>query len=190
MYLEANWLLSAKVALDRFLAKQPTHVDALITRARTLTKLERRLEGAKDYTLAINLLTESRPELYYERAQALAGEGGASCEGSDSGLDEGIKKLGPLVTLQLCAIDIEVQHKLYDAAVGRVDQVIAKAPRKETWLARKGEILAMAGKEEEARTAFKGALQAMETLPPGRRNVPAMLDLQKHLEEELQKLGS
>jgi predicted negative regulator of RcsB-dependent stress response len=94
------------------------------------------------------------------------------------------------VTLQLCAIDIEVQHKRYDAAVSRVDQVIAKAPRKETWLARKGDILAMAGKKEEAREAFKGALQAMETLPPGRRNVPAMLDLQKHLEDELQKLGS
>src|SRR4029079_17282888 len=60
MYLEANWLLSPKVALDRCLEKQPAHVDALITRARTLTKLERRLEGAKDYTLAINLLTESR----------------------------------------------------------------------------------------------------------------------------------
>jgi predicted negative regulator of RcsB-dependent stress response len=55
---------------------------------------------------------------------------------------------------------------------------------------RKGEILVMAGKKEEARAAFKSALQAMETLPPGRRNVPAMLDLQKHLEEELQKLGS
>jgi len=190
MYLEANWLLSAKVALDRFLTKQPTHVDALITRARTLTKLERRLEGAKDYTLAINLLTESRPELYYERAQALAGEGAPHVKEAIQGLDEGIKKLGPLVTLQLCAIDIEVQHKLYDAAVGRIDQVIAKAPRKETWLARKGEILAMAGKKEEARAAFKGALQAMETLPPGRRNVPAMLDLQKHLEGELQKLGS
>src|ERR1051326_9230213 len=36
MFLEANWLLSAKVALDRFLTAHTNHVDALITRARTL----------------------------------------------------------------------------------------------------------------------------------------------------------
>jgi tetratricopeptide (TPR) repeat protein len=190
MYFEANWLLSARVALDRFLTKQPNHADALITRARTLTKLERRLDGAKDYTRAIALSTESRPELYFERAQALAGEGAPHVKEAIEGLDEGIKKLGPLVTLQLCAIDIEVQHKKYDAAVARLDQVIAKAPRKETWLARKGEVLSLAGKKEEARQAFKAALQSLETLPPGRRNVPAMLDLQKHLQEEVDKSGS
>jgi tetratricopeptide (TPR) repeat protein len=190
MYLEANWLLSANVVLDRFLTKQPSHLDALITRARTLTKLERRLDGAKDYSKAIALSTESRPELYFERAQALAGEGGPHLKEAIAGLDEGIKKLGPLVTLQLCAIDIEVQHKQYDAAVTRLDQVITKAPRKETWLARKGEILVLAGKKDEARQAFRSALQSMETLPPGRRNVPAMIDLQKHLQEQLEKLGT
>jgi len=190
MYLEANWPLSAKVVLDRFLAKQPNHLDALITRARTLTKLERRLDAAQDYSKAIVQSTESRPELYFERAQALAGEGGPHLKEAIAGLDEGIRKLGPLVTLQLCAIDIEVQHKQYDAAVTRLDQVITKAPRKETWLARKGEILVLAGKKEEARQAFRSALQSMDTLPPGRRNVPAMIDLQKHLQEQLEKLGT
>src|SRR5437773_12239228 len=43
MFLDANWLVSAKVALDRFLARHTNHVDGLITRARTLVKLGRRL---------------------------------------------------------------------------------------------------------------------------------------------------
>jgi len=188
MFLEANWLLSAKITLDRFLSRQSNHVEALVTRARTLTKLEMRLEGARDYTRAINLCTEQRPELYYERAQALAGGGNTYVREAVRGLDEGIKKLGPLVTLELCAIDIEVKDKQYDTALARLDTMAAKSPRKETWLARRGDILVQAGKNEEARKAFQAALDAMETLPPARKNVPAMLELQTRLRDQLSKL--
>ncbi len=188
MFLEANWLLSAKITLDRFLSRQSNHVEALVTRARTLTKLEMRLEGTKDYTRAISLCTEQRPELYYERAQSLAGGGNTYAKEAVRGLDEGIKKLGPLVTLELCAVDIEVKNKQYDAALARLDTMASKSPRKETWLARRGDILVQAGKNDEARKAFQGALDAMETLPPARRNVPAMLELQARLRDQLSKL--
>ena len=182
--------LSAKVALDRFLLKHPNHIEALVTRARTLTKLDRRLEAAQDYSRAINISAEGRPELYIERAQSLAGEGGHYAKEALQGLDEGIRKLGPLVTLQLPAIDIELQEKNYDAALARLETVAAKSPRKETWLTRKGEILQQAQRIDEARAAFKAALDAMQSLPASRRNVPAMIDLEKHLREQLQKLGS
>jgi len=141
-------------------------------------------------TAAINASTASRPELFIERAQSLAGEGSAYGKEALQGLDEGIKKLGPLVTLQLSAIEIELQQKNYDGALARLETVAAKSPRKETWLARKGEILVQADRTNEARAAFKAALEAMDTLPPGRRNVPAMIDLEKHLRTELEKLGS
>lgn len=190
MYLEADWPLSAKIALDRFLARHADHIEALVTRARALTKLGKRVEAAKDYTRAIKLSPEGRPELFIERAQSLAGEGTPHAKEALDGLDEGIKRLGPLVTLQLCAIDIELREKNYDAALARLETVAAKSPRKETWLARKGEILVQADRTNEARTAFKAALEAMDTLPPGRRNVPAMIDLEKHLRTELEKLGS
>ena len=188
LFLEAGWPLSAKVSLDRFLTKYSNHVDALVVRARTLAKLERRLDSAADYTRAIAVDTESRPELYFERAQTLAAEGGSHTKEAVQGLDEGIKKLGPLVTLQLCALDIEVKAKLYDDALKRLDVVMARSPRKETWLARRGEILQEAGRKSEAKEAFSAALKAMETLPPTRRNVPAMVELQQHLRDELAKL--
>jgi len=190
MYLEADWPRSAKIALDRFLARHADHIDALVTRARALTKLGQHLEAAKDYTHAINLSPEGRPELFIERAQTLVSGASPYAKEALQGLDEGIKKLGPLVTLQLCAIDIELQQKHYDGALARLETVASKSPRKETWLARKGEILIRADRTNEARTAFKAALDAMDTLPPGRRNVPAMIDLEKHLRAELEKLGS
>lgn len=189
MFLEANWPISAKVALDRFLAIHTNHVEGLTARARTLVKLDQRLAAARDYTMAIAHSTEPRPELYLERAQALTAEGGACLDEALKGLDEGIEKLGPLVTLQLYAIDVELKQKRFDAALGRLERVAAQSPRKETWLARRGEILHQAGRTAEAREAFESALVAIGKLPPARRHVPAMVELEKRLREAIEALA-
>jgi predicted Zn-dependent protease len=189
MFLEANWPISAKVALDRFLAIYTNHVEGLTARARTLVKLDQRLAAARDYTAAITHAAESRPELYLERAQALTTEGGAHLDEALKGLDEGVKKLGPLVTLQLYAIDVELKQKRFDAALSRLERIAAQSPRKETWLARRGEILQQAGRTEEARAAFQSALVAIDKLPPARRHVPAMVELEKRLREAIEALA-
>jgi tetratricopeptide (TPR) repeat protein len=188
MFLEANWPLSAKATLDRFLAKQTNHVEALVLRARTWIKLGNRLAAAEDLTRAIRSDPEARPELYLERAQTLVAEGGPYLQQALDGLEEGVRKLGSLVNLQLSAIDIEVKQQQYDRALTRLAAVAASSPRQETWLARKGEILQAAGRTADARAAYRAALSAMEKLPPARRNVPAMLELQKRIQAELEKL--
>jgi predicted Zn-dependent protease len=190
MFLEANWPRSCMTAVDRFLARHSEHPEGLIIRARALVKLKRHLEAAKDYTGAIAKANEGRPELFLERAQALAAEGKGHIDEAIKGLDEGIQKMGPLVTLNLYALDLETEHGRYEAALKRLDQVMAKAPRKETWLERRGNILRQAGKVSEAREAYQAALEAMKTLPPVRRNVPAMQELEKRLRSNLQSLQS
>jgi predicted Zn-dependent protease len=187
MFLEAGWPWSAKVSLDRFLRRQTNHVEALTARARALVKLQLRLEAVRDYTAAIKAASTGRPELYIERAQALAAEGEAHFAEALRGLDEGLQKMGPLVTLQLYAIDVELKRKNVDAALERLDKIAAQSPRKETWLARRGEILQQAGRKEEADKAYRSALQAMATLPPARRNVPAMVELEKRIRAALEE---
>ena len=54
------------------------------------------------------------------------------------------------------------------------------------WLARRGEILLQAGRREEARAAYEQALKALDSLPPGRRNVPAMNELEKRIKASLE----
>lgn len=190
MFLEANWPHSAKISLDRFLRKQTNHVEGFIARARALVKLEKPLEAARDYTSAIRYAPTGRPELYIERAQALASAGEKHYQESLRGLDEGIAKLGPLVTLQLHAIDFELKRKSFDAALKRLDTIAAQSPRKETWLARRGEILQLAGRKEEARTAYEQALEALDSLPPSRRNVPAMAELKRRILAALEATGA
>ena len=186
LYLEAGWPQSAKVALDRFLSKATNHLEGLVARARTLVKLEQPLAAAGDFTRAIDLGTESRPDLYIERAQALTAGDKPDPEAALRGLEEGIKKLGPLITFLLYAIDLEIKQKRFDAALARLDEVIAKSPRKESWLARRGEILLQAGRAGEAREAFEAALKAIAALPAARRQVPAMVDLEKRLRSALE----
>jgi tetratricopeptide (TPR) repeat protein len=188
VFFEANWPQSAKIVLDRFLARHTNHVDALSLRARCQVKLGQRLAAARDFTSAIGFSDEPQPELYLERAQALTDEGPAHYQQAMLGLEEGIKKLGPLITFQLYAIDLELKQKQYDTALARLEKVSAASPRKETWLARKGEILQLAGHTPEACEAFRAALKAISQLPEQRRNVPAMVELEKRVKAVLEAL--
>jgi tetratricopeptide (TPR) repeat protein len=188
LFIEAGWPLSARAYLDRFLNRTPDHVDALILRARALTVLQLRMAAAADFDRALTLAPEPGPDLFIERAQVLLSEGDSNLNRALEGIDDGIRKLGPLVTLQLTAIDIELKRKNYDGALTRVDRVAERSPRKESWFARKGEILKQAGRPAEARQAYQGALAAMQTLPPARRGVPAMVELEKRLRREIESL--
>jgi tetratricopeptide (TPR) repeat protein len=186
LFVEANWPVSGKVSLDKFLAKQSNHVEALVTRARASAQLEDRLAASQDYTRAIQLSPASPVELYLERARAISGKGGEFANEALPGLDEAIQKFGPLVTLELAAIEIQVAQKQYDGALSRIDAIAARSPRKETWLARKGDILRDAGRRDEARASYQAALKAMESLPATRRNVPATVDLQRRIQQQLE----
>ena len=187
-WLDTNWPLSTRTAMDRLLAASPNHVEGHLLRGRALTRLGQHLEAAADFTRAIAATQEPGPDLFIERAQILAAGGPQESAAALATLDEGIKKLGPLVTLQLTAIDLELKRKNFDAALERLDGVAVKSPRKETWLVRRGEVLMQANRPDEARKAYRDALASMQTLPPARRNVPAMVDLEKRIRQELQFL--
>lgn len=177
MLFESRRLRQAKFVLDRFLREEPNHFDGLLTRARVLARLGARAEATAEFTKAIQLAPIPEPELYLERARVSAANERHFREAL-SGLDEGIKRLGPLVTLELAAIDLELGRKDYDAALTRLDLITAQAPRKELWLVRRGEILIDAGRIEEARAAFDAALLAIESLPAERRQNRAAIALE------------
>jgi predicted Zn-dependent protease len=168
MFLESRRPQQAKFVLDRFLRQQPDHLEGLITRARVLARMGLRVQAARDFTKALALMTTPEPELYLERARVLA-EDRHRIKEALQGLDEGINRLGPLVTLQLSAIDLELRRNNYDAALTRLDLISGQSERQEMWLVRRGEILESAGRNEEARAAFRAALVAIESLPAVRR---------------------
>jgi tetratricopeptide (TPR) repeat protein len=181
LYFEAGQPDAARENLDRFLAKNPNHVQGLMTRARTLRQLDEPLLAARDYSHALAQTADPGPVLFLERADALAAAGDDYLDTAIDGLDEGIEQLGSVVPLQAKAIDLELRAQRYDSALDRVDQILSTMPRKERWLARRGEVLERAGLIDEARASYAEALAAIGRLPWRRRETPAIQDLATEL---------
>ena len=191
-HLEAGRAGDARSALDLAIALKPDHVGALAARGRALAALGLRLESAADFTRAIQAHTPPDvpdPDLYLARAAALAAAGEAHLADALRGLDEGLARLGPAVSLQLAAIDLEMRLGHHDAALQRLDLAATRSPRKERWLARRGEILARAGRPDEARAAYEAALAAIGNLPPRRRAADAVGALEGDVRAALGRLA-
>ena len=174
--LESSNFIAGLSTTDRFLKQETHHPDGLIVRARCLVKLQRLPAAVADFSLAIAALPTPMPDLLIERARAQAVIG--RLEDAVAGLDEGLRKLGAVPTLQLAAIEYERQLANFDGALARVDRISARYPRKEPWLALRGEVLEQAGRLTEARATFQQVLSIIETYPPVRRQ----LDLTRQLE--------
>jgi predicted Zn-dependent protease len=181
MFFEQGKAKEALPDINAFLAQHPEDPQGLLTRARIHARLKNSLSAAADFTRALAHIDKPDPEIYIERAQALIEAGEAHRDEALQGLEEGMRKLGPIVTLELPAIDIEVKKKDFAGALARIDRNIARLPRKESWLLRRGEVLLAAGRTKEAHVAFQAALEALEDLPDYRRRVPQMAALEKKL---------
>ena len=183
MWFEAGEPQRAKPALDAFLKNTPQHGEALLMRARVYEKLKDYRASAADYSHALSSMLGPKPDYFIERAKVQLADG----KHADAlrGLDEAIKQFGPLVTLQTQAIEIELQQAHWDSALARLDRLTSPAPRKESYLARRGEILLQAGRAAEARAAFSESLQSIEALPIRLRQTRAMLALEKRVRAAL-----
>ena len=63
--------------------------------------------------------------------------------------------------------------------------VAAQSARKETWLARRADILARAGRTDQARSAYAAALTAIEALPAATRRTKAVAELEGRVRRAL-----
>jgi tetratricopeptide (TPR) repeat protein len=196
MFLEAGRPQEAIAALDHFLAMHPGHADAILARARALRRAGRNLEAAAEFTRAIEALgpgRSPRPEQYLERAAALeACADDCPEELLDEalrGLDEGIARLGPAVTLDLAALRLELRLGRHDAALRRIERAAARSPRKETWLLRRAEVLERAGRVEAAVAGYGRALEALQALPAQHRTARAASLLKQRARAALARLA-
>ena len=180
----------AKAELNQFVAGNPGHVDGFVTRARIEVKRGKPLAGAEDFARAIALSARPEPEVYLDRAQALAAAGGEHVAEALSCLDAGTAKLGNLPTLGLYAIELEVKRKEFDSALSRLERLSAVSPRKEAWIERRGDILRLANRPDPAQQAYRQALAAIAALPARARETKATAELQKRLTGKLAEMST
>jgi tetratricopeptide (TPR) repeat protein len=175
-------------AATRFLERKPGTPAALLLRARSRARLGMRASAVDDFTMALE--TRPLPDVYLERANVTAAAGPAGVQDALNGLDAGVARLGPIVTLELAAIDLELRQRRYDAALARLDRVSAQAARQESWLARRGDILEKAGRVPLARAAYREALTLAESRHASARPTRASQVLIDDLRARLTRLDS
>ena len=173
LLFEAGQYHQARIALDHFLGAHPDHLDGLRARARVLRALKQPLQAVMDYAHALSLVSYPTPVLIIEQAEALVEVDEPFVDLAIQSLDDAIAKHGPLILLESCAIDLEIGHHHYDAALARIDRILQGTTRKERWLLRRGEVLEKAGRIQEARATYDLALEAIKALPQRLQQTPA-----------------
>ena len=162
--------------LEHALAAAPADPAALVLRARARAKLGDRSAAVADYSAAFRVLASPAPELFLERAALFASPADAL-----RSLDEGIARLGPVMSLHLRALDLEVSLSRLAAALARLDGLAAASERPELWLKRRGDILTAAGRTSDARAAYAAALAALATRPAWLAESPETVRLSTEL---------
>lgn len=184
--LRARVLLGAgradegRAALDAFVAKRPDHAAARIERAR-LRAAEGDRDGAvRDWDVALAALPKPVPDFYLERARLLLREP-ARTDDALAGIEQGVKRLGTLVTLVSFAVDAEAARARPTAALAWVDRLPKHLKTTPLWIARRADLLDAADRSDAALSARCDALAALRSLPPSRRGAPANAALHKSL---------
>ena len=178
----------AKNALDPLLAEHPECARGWLLRARAAQRLGDGAGSLADYREALRRTPAPEPDQIQETADALASEG-LSKEAVQV-LAAGIEKLGPIPSLALRAMELEIATKNFDAALTRVEALRKSAPRPEPWMARRASVLAQAGRIEESRAAWQALVAHLEALPNLERGSHAMSKLAENARQALASLAS
>jgi tetratricopeptide (TPR) repeat protein len=186
LYYDQHRFQDSLHALNQFLAKHPEHAAGLLTRARIYKETGDWPRALENYSKSLAIQPD--PEIYIERANGLMSQN--RNEEALTGLNEGLHVLGPAVTLELTAIELELQLKRYDDALVRVDEIAAQADRKEIWLMKRAEILRKASRNAEAKDNYLEALKNIDGLPESRRNTEATRELREKILTAIEELGS
>ena len=188
--LEAGEPSAALPLVERYLQSAPNEAEAWFLHGDVLAALNRHDDGALDYTEGIRRANRPLPEHFLRRAKFLALAPEPKPQRILAALDEGIERLGPVIALIDFAIKLELEQKNYDGALQRIDLAMQHAPRRETWLVRRADIFAQAGRVGEAIAAYQAALAAIEELPVRYRETVPMEKLARDARAALETLAA
>ena len=183
--LDAGRPLAALRELDRLLTRRPDASGILFERGRAYLALGDTDTAIADFERAIDLMPAPRPEQIIVQRDALLSLGRRA--EAVAALDQGMRRIGRVAALQLAAIDLEVELGRSDAALRRLDELLARRNPNPAWIARRGEILARAGRQQEARVEYARALSLIDDRS-GARRAQAFGALRRQLETALASL--
>jgi predicted Zn-dependent protease len=188
--LEAGEPKQAMAFIERYVAAVPDEAEGWFLRGDVLGALGQHDAGALQYTEGIRRTPRPRPEHYLRRAKFLAAAPQPDSARVLAALDEGIERLGPVISLVEYAISVELERKDFARALDRIELAMQHAPRRESWLVRKGDVLVKASRTNEAVASYRAALSAIDELPQRYRETVPVEKLVRDARTALSQLSS
>jgi tetratricopeptide (TPR) repeat protein len=179
----------AVVAFRKHLSSKLDDAFAWTQLGRALTQLELHDEASSAFSKAIALSKTPGPGLFLERADALQAQGVSHYSDALGSIESGLATIGPAITLELRALELEKMLGQFDRALLRVSSLADRSRSKAPWLLRKGEVLLLAGRSEEARHTFEEAKALALNARRARRTTPSNTNLIRSIEVQLAALA-
>lgn len=190
--LAAGRPAAARHAAERFLQSlQGGHDEAetelnggrfrgLLLLGRAFSAASQHAEAAAAYGSALSLGLPARPEDYLAHAQAFESAGRPA--DALAALEAGLERLGSVITLEQRALALELALERKEAALDRLERLIAASPQPAELCYQRGELLESMGRTQAARESYRAGLAALDRLPPGRLRAPAFTELHARLQ--------
>ena len=188
LWLDAKEPKKALEALNQYLGNKPGSPEGLSQRARAYVALGNFEAAVKDFDKAITNIQTPSPDLYVERARCSMKLGSEHLEKTHRDLEEGIKHLGPIVTLVEVLVDIDQKRARYKEALEHIDSLPPILKEQAKWLMRRGDLHGDKKEPSKAEKAYKQALSKIAQLPPRRREVKAVKALKEEIDGKLTAL--
>jgi len=187
LFLDMGYPRAAQTVIEARLRTHPESGPLRLLRSEALAARGESTAAVAELDRFLATSEAPEPDHFLARARLVAGAqpDRAAAERALSGLDEGLERLGPLPSLQLVAIDLELARGTPERALERLDALAAGSDRKESWLVRRADILATTGRAQEARAAYEDALRAIRRLRPKQRGTARIRSLEHHVLERL-----
>jgi len=181
LYSDMGWHELARKSVDLFLAARPLESRGFGLSSRLHEESGKLRAAHADVSRKIELADPPQPDDYLRRASLTTRAWPDDVDRALAELDAGVQRLGSIVSLQLRAVRLLESADRVDEALVRIERMSAPSPRKERWLAMRGDILSRAGRDAAARAAYRSARSALAELRPAQRKTRAMLALEAHL---------
>ncbi|MCB0596854.1 MAG: metallophosphoesterase [Lewinellaceae bacterium] len=143
LYRDTGALEQALLHINIFLEQEPRNPFGYETRASIYQKQSQFIQAVADLRTMAALKNDNaiRPDDYFKLADgmllAYPGQYGQAIEA----LEEGLKRLGDIISLQSRLVELEISAGRYASALQRINQIMAPLPRKDKWLAKRTQVL-------------------------------------------------
>lgn len=175
MYFEAGEEESALALLNKAIAAMPSHVPSLVERSKL--SIHPKYSAVSDLDRAIQLSSNPSPDLFLNRANLIIANDANDIEKMISGLEQGVARLGPLVSLIEFGVNQSEVFGRWETAQKLIEDLPAILRQSPKWLFKEGQIQEKLTNKDVAQQLYKNALQKIKELPPSRANSAANIEL-------------